>query len=91
MDQIDITIDKVCTVCRTKTPLRYGPEFVTLSEHTTIDIRIDPDEFFLCATCGNSLRLHIQAQPYELVNHLDTPIARALYEQQLRDEKDNVQ
>ncbi len=37
MDQIDITIDKVCTTCRTKTPLRYLPTLVTLSERITIE------------------------------------------------------
>ncbi len=63
------------------------PQLVTLSEHTTIETRIDPDEFALCQTCGNPLRLHIQSRPYDLASHLDIPPARALYEQQLRDER----
>ncbi len=28
MNQIDITIDKACTTCRTNVPLRYGSELV---------------------------------------------------------------
>ena len=90
MQNIDLTIQKVCTTCKTEEPLRsIGPHggLTTVSEHTTIEMRIDPDEFLLCPTCGNPMRLHIKAQPYELVNHLDTPIAKALYEMERRQER----
>ena len=87
MNQIDMTISKVCSTCHTKTPLRHRNEIVPFSERATLEVRIDPDEFLLCPTCGNPLRLNIQAQPYDLVNHLDTPAGRALYEEQLRREQ----
>ena len=80
--KIDITIHAACPTCRTVTPLRYlGNVLVSLGEHGTMELRIDPDEFLLCSTCGNPMRLLIQCRPYELVNHLDNPIAVAMYEQ----------
>src|SRR5258706_14332445 len=88
MNQIDLTINKVCSTCKTNTPLRYLSEVVTLSERGGLEVRIDPDEFLLCPTCGNPQRLHIQARSYELANHLDNPLTRALYERQLRVEKE---
>lgn len=89
MNQIDVTIQKVCSTCRTETPFRYlGSSLVTLGERSTMELRVDPDEFLLCPTCGNPMRLHIKCQPYELVNHLDTPVARALYEQERRREQE---
>jgi hypothetical protein len=74
-DQIDITLRIVCSTCHTEKPLRHGPkhngnELFTLCEHAMLEMRIDPDEFTLCPTCGNPLRLRIQAQPYELVHHV---------------------
>jgi hypothetical protein len=81
MNQIDITMQKVCTTCHTEIAFRYLGDIVTLSERTTVEVRVDADEFLPCAICGNPLRLCIKAQPYDLANHLDTPIARALYEQ----------
>lgn len=88
MNPIDISINKVCVTCGRETPLRFlHRQLFPLSEHSIIGVRIDPDEFLLCATCGNPLRLRIQAQPYALANHLDTPVAKQLYQQQLRDEK----
>ncbi len=52
-----------------------------------MELRVDPDEFLLCPTCGNPMRLCIKTQPYELANHLDTPVARALYERERRQER----
>ncbi len=80
MDSIDITLKILCTTCQTEKPLRYGQRLFTMGEYSALEMRVDPDEFTLCPTCGNPLRLRIQAQPYELVNHLDTPVARAMYE-----------
>lgn len=91
MSQIDIAISKVCAICQTKTPLRYGLELVTISERSRLGMRIDPAEFTLCPTCGNPQYLHIQAQPYELVNHLDTPVALYMYEQQQKKKQGNTQ
>lgn len=84
MNQIDITLKILCTICQTEAPLRYGNVLFTVGESSTLEMRVDPDEFALCPTCGNPLRLRIQAQPYELGNHLDTPIAKAMYDQGYR-------
>ncbi len=82
VNQIDITVQRVCSTCHTETPLHHlGGGLVTLGERSGMELRVDPDEFLLCSTCGNPMRLHVQCQPYELINHLDTPVARALYEQ----------
>jgi hypothetical protein len=70
MDSIDITLKILCTTCQTEKPLRYGKRLFTLSEQAMLEMRVDPDEFTLCPTCGNPLRLHIQAQPYELAHHV---------------------
>ena len=84
MNQIDITIRQVCTTCRIERPFRYHGDLMTLGEQTRIEVRVDQDEFFPCPTCGNPMRLCIQAQPYELANHLDSPVARAMYDQGCR-------
>lgn len=85
MNQIDITIQQVCATCRTERPFRYyGAGLITMGEHSNMELRVDPDEFSLCPGCGNPMRLRIQAQPYELVNHLDTPVAKAMYDQGYR-------
>ena len=44
---------------------------------------VRPGHAVVCR-CGNPLRLRIQAQPYELVNHLDTPVTQAIYDQDFR-------
>jgi hypothetical protein len=82
--QIDITLRKMCTSCHTDIPFRYVDGPMTIGERTTIECRVDADEFLPCSLCGNPLRLCIQAQPYELVNHLDSPVARAVYDQGYR-------
>ena len=74
-------IEQVCTTCHVVRPLRHMGGLITVNEGTTNEVRFEPDEFTSCPTCGNQLGLRIQTQPYELANHLDTPIARALYEQ----------
>lgn len=84
MNKIDITLTIVCSTCRTSKPFHTNLGIVTLSEHSVFEMRVDSDEFQLCPTCQNPLRLHIQAHPYELVNHLDSPIAVAMYEQGYR-------
>jgi hypothetical protein len=81
MNRIDITLTIVCSTCRTSKLFRVNPPLpITISEHGVIEMRVDPDEFQLCPTCHNPLRLHIQSQPYELVNHLDSPVAQAMYD-----------
>lgn len=74
-NQIDITLRIVCSTCSTEKPFhhgqkRQGTEPFTLCEHALLEMRVDPDEFTLCPTCGNPLRLRIQAQPYEPVHHI---------------------
>ena len=78
--KIDITLRRVCATCQTEEPMHFCDDLQTMGENTTLEMRVDPDEFTLCPVCGNPLRLRIKAQPYELVNHLDTPVARAMYE-----------
>jgi hypothetical protein len=69
-DQIDITLRIVCSTCQTEKPLRVGKNrLFTIGEYSGMELRVDPDEFTLCPTCGNPLRLRIQAQPYEPVHH----------------------
>ena len=76
MNNIDLTIQKMCSTCKTEMPFRYfGNGLLNLGDHSNMELRVDPDESSLCPTCGNPLRLYIQAYPYELVNHLDTPVA----------------
>ena len=87
MDCIDIAISRECMHCGTKTPLHFSSQqLVTLGEYSRMSVQVTPDEFHSCPTCGGPLHLSLQAQPYDLVNHLDdTPIAQQLYHQQLRD------
>jgi len=76
MNTVDITLRRGCATCKTEMPFRYfGNGLLTLGDHSNMELRVDPDEFSLRPTCGNPLRLYIQAYPYELVNHLDTPVA----------------
>lgn len=92
MDKIDLAISKECMHCGTKTPLHFSSQqLVTLGEYSRMSIQVNPDEFHPCPVCGGPLHLSIQAQPYELVNHIDeTPIARQLYQQQLRGESEKI-
>lgn len=88
---IDIILTKTCTICRTETNLRYFDGFLALDEHKDLDIRIDPNEFSLCPTCGNPQRLHIQAYPYDLTHHqFDTQIHKSLYMQQFREKNQSA-
>src|SRR5258708_39263482 len=84
--KIDITLRRVCTTCQTEEPMHFCDDLQIMGENTTLEMRVDPDEFSLCAVCGNPMRLRIQAQPYELVHHLDTPVAQAMYEWERRQE-----
>jgi hypothetical protein len=80
MNKIDITLSIVCSTCHTSKPFHTNLGMVTFSEHSFMEMRVDPDEFQLCPTCQNPLRLQLQAHPYELVNHLDSPVAQAMYD-----------
>ena len=82
--KIDITLHKVCSTCHIETPFRFLNDLITVGEHSTIECRVDADEFLPCLLCGNPMRLRIEAQPYELVNHLDSAVALAMYEQGYR-------
>ncbi len=80
MEKLDITIHVLCSTCRTRKPLHYiGERLVTLGEHASMEVRVDPGEFLLCSTCGTPTRLHIQCQPWDPANHLDSPIARHMH------------
>ncbi len=51
MQNIDLTIQKVCATCKTEIPFRHlGNGLLTLSEGSTMELRVDPDEFLLCST-----------------------------------------
>lgn len=81
MTQIDITLTIVCSTCGTMPLSNAGDSLFTLNEHTTVRIKVQPHEFGLCPACGNPVSLQVQAQPYELANHLDNPVMRNIYEQ----------
>ena len=80
--KIDITLQKVCPRCHTETPfIHYGDGLITLGEHSTMELHVVAEEFLPCHHCGNPMYLRIQAQPYELANHLDSAVALAMNEQ----------
>jgi hypothetical protein len=78
--QFDIRMHTECTQCHTSKPLRYALTLTTVGEHSTLLLRIDPDEFSPCPQCGNALRLRIKSQPFDPANHLDSPVMRSQYE-----------
>ena len=82
MNQIDIAIKKVCDHCHIELSFHhpYDIGLTTISEHSTVTLRIY-DTFVNCPKCGNPLYLRIQAQPYDIHNHLDSPVAVCLARQ----------
>ena len=84
MNQVDITIKKVCDYCKIELefhhPYNNNTPPTTLSEQTTVTLRI-PDTFVNCPNCGRPLYLRIQSQPYDIHNHLDNPMVRYLAQQ----------
>ncbi len=78
MNQIDIAIKKVCVYCKIEFAFHHPDDnnvpLTTLSEHSTTTLRI-LDTFVNCPKCGEPFFLRIQAQPYDIHNHLDNPVA----------------
>lgn len=74
MNQIDITIKKVCDVCGVEIELHrhYPASLMALSEHPTLTLKI-PDAFINCPCCGLPPYLRNQAQPHDIRNHIDIP------------------
>ncbi len=89
MCQIDITIKKACNYCKIELSFHhpYSTPIFTINEHSTSGLRI-PDTFVNCPNCGRPFYLLIQAQPYDLANHLDTSVAMKMYQEQQQTKKD---
>ena len=80
MCRIDIAIKKVCNYCNLELSFHhpYATPIFTISDHSTSGLAI-PDTFVNCPQCGRPFYLVIQAQPYDLANHLDNPVNIAMY------------
>jgi len=88
MNQIDITVKKVCDYCHIELSFHHPYEvgLLTMSEHTTVTLRIY-DTFVNCPNCERPLYLRIQGHPYDIHNHLDSPVAVYLARQMDEDAK----
>ncbi|HZU69793.1 MAG TPA: hypothetical protein VFA09_21150 [Ktedonobacteraceae bacterium] len=76
MNKIDITIKKVCDYCHLEWSFHHPDSvpLITLHAHSIVGLSI-PETLVRCPQCGRALYLRIQAQPYDLANHLDSPVA----------------